>query len=124
MLNCLVNRQLSKKGEKLIAFFVDLRAAFDSVDREILVGAMTKRGIKERLIERVVEILRETISRVRVGGEEEEKFWTARGVRQGCTLSSILFNILLADLEEEQGKVKWEGCNDRGGEDILVSVCR
>jgi len=33
VLNYLINRQIEKKGGKLIAVFVDLRAAFDSVDR-------------------------------------------------------------------------------------------
>lgn len=32
-LNYLINRQVSKASDKLLAFFVDLRVAFDSVDR-------------------------------------------------------------------------------------------
>lgn len=32
-LNYLINRQVSKASDKLVAFFVDLRVAFDSVDR-------------------------------------------------------------------------------------------
>jgi len=36
VLNYIVNKQICKERGKLIAFFVDLRAAFDTVDREIL----------------------------------------------------------------------------------------
>lgn len=36
-MNYLVNRQLSRDLGKLIALFIDLKAAFDSVDREMLV---------------------------------------------------------------------------------------
>jgi len=109
VLNYLINRQIGKKRGKLIAVFVDLKAAFDSVDRRILLDAMRERGVREGLVERVTEVLRETKSRVRAGGEVEEGFWVARGVRQGCPLSPLLFNILMADLEEEMGKIKWGG---------------
>lgn len=50
--------------------------------------------------------MREVISRVRIGKEMGEGFWTARRV---SPLSPILFNIVLADLEEEMGRVKWGG---------------
>lgn len=52
-------------------------------------------------------MIRETKSRMRIGKEIGESFWTARGVRQGCPLSLILFNILMADIEEQMGRVKW-----------------
>lgn len=54
--------------------FVDLKAAFDSVDKEVLIKEMRERGIKEGMVEKVEEVLRETKSRVRVGGEIGEKF--------------------------------------------------
>lgn len=93
----------------MVAVFVDLRAAFDSVDREELVKGMRRKGARESLVERVEEILRETRSRVWVVGEVGWEFWMARGVRQGCPLSPLLFNLLLADIEEEMGRVKWGG---------------
>jgi len=110
VINYVVNRNI-ERGESMIALFVDLKAAFDSVDRRVLVEAMRKSGIREGLVERVKEILKETKSRVRVGEEVGESFWTGRGLRQGCPLSPILFNILIADLEEEMGKVRWGGVN-------------
>lgn len=110
VLNYLINRRIEKKGRKLVAFFVDLRAAFDSVDRGMLVKVMRERGIREGLVERVGELLRETKSRVKMRRELGDSFWTAREVRQqGCPLSPILFNILVVDLEEEMGKIKWGG---------------
>jgi len=52
----------------LIAVFVDLRAAFDSVDRGIL-KALRERGIREGSVKRMAEVLRETKSRVKVRGK-------------------------------------------------------
>lgn len=61
--------QLEKKKGRMAALFVDLKAAFDSVDRKILVKTMRERGIREGLIVRIEEMLRETRSRVRIRGD-------------------------------------------------------
>lgn len=61
--------------------------------------------IRKALIRRVEEIMREMRCRIEVGGEIGDSFWTVRGVRQRCPLSPILFNILIADIEEEMRKV-------------------
>lgn len=68
VINYLVNRQLSKKRGKLMAFFVDLKATFDTVNREILTRIMHGRGVRKRLVERCKEVLRETRNKIRVGG--------------------------------------------------------
>lgn len=60
VLNYLINRQLGRKGGKVVAIFADLKAAYNMVDREVLFRLMRKRGIRERLIERVEEVYRES----------------------------------------------------------------
>jgi len=42
-----VNRQLKWKGGMVVATFMDLKAAFDSVDRVVLMEAMRGRGVRE-----------------------------------------------------------------------------
>lgn len=76
---------------------MDLRAAFDTMDREILWKTMRERGIREELVKRCEDMLRETRNRVRIGEERSEQFWTGRGVKQEYPLSSSLFNLLMAD---------------------------
>ena len=109
VLNHMIGKQTSRSKGKLVALFVDLRAAFDTVDRRKLWEAMEKSGVTEGLRDRVKEIYRETTSKVKVGGETGENFWTSKGLRQGCPLSPILFNLLIADVEEELRKGNWGG---------------
>lgn len=71
VVNYLINRQLSRKRGSLTMTFVDLKAVFNSMDKEALIEAMKRRG---RLITRVEELLRETQSRVKVGEDMNEKF--------------------------------------------------
>lgn len=49
VLNYLINRELGRKKGRMVAFFIDLKAAFDSVDRRILI--LMKKGIREGLID-------------------------------------------------------------------------
>jgi len=98
---------------------VDLKAAFDSVDREVLGRAMRERGINEALVGRCEEMVRETRSRVMIGGDLSDVFWTGRGVRQGCPLSPGLFNLVTADLEEELRKGLWGGVR-LGGQKVYT----
>lgn len=64
---------------------------------------MRERGIREVLVVRVSEALRETRSKVKTRGDTEENFWMARRLRQGCSLSSIFFfSPLIADLKKKR----------------------
>lgn len=60
-------------------------------------------------------------SKVRVGNEQEGKFWMGRGVRQRCPLSLSLFTLVIADLDKKlekgrMGRVKVER------KDLFISI--
>lgn len=87
ILNHLVQREKEsgkrKKDEKVFSFFVDLKAAFDNVKREVLWTIMENKGIDKRLINRIKKIYEETISVIRCKDVCTDKFWIWKEVRQG-----------------------------------------
>lgn len=48
VLNEVVNRRVVERKGKMVVLFVDIKAAFDSMDREVLMEGMRKRGGKGR----------------------------------------------------------------------------
>ena len=108
-LNYIANREIAKKKGKVYAFFADLKAAFDRVNRKELGEMMKKAGIKERLRRRIMETYKETKNVIRIGDQKTKEFWTKRGVRQGCPMSPTLFNIYMMDLEKEMKKEQTGG---------------
>ena len=86
-----------------------MKAAFDTIGRGEIREIMKEKGIGGRLINRISEIYKETKSKIRIGNKEIGKFWTVKGIRQGCPLSPIIFNIGMADLNKELGKIQGAG---------------
>lgn len=109
VVNHIIKRELKRKGGKVFGFFMDLRAAFDRVDRRELWKAMETRGIRTGIVERVKEIYEGTESAVRERNENSNWFWTEKGLRQGCPISPLLFALLVADINEELCRGQVEG---------------
>lgn len=59
----------------MVAMFVNLRAAFDSVNREVLIEAIRERGSKGEFDKEDRGGVGRTRCRVRVRGEESDSFW-------------------------------------------------
>lgn len=104
ILNHVIQREIRRKGGRIFGFFMDLKSAFDKVDRKILWEVMERRGIRKVIVERVKEIYMSTKNVVRVDRRVSERFWTEKGLRQDCPLSPILFSLLIADIEEKMKK--------------------
>lgn len=104
ILNYVIQKEISKEQGRLYALFADLKAAFDTVNRQKLFAMMNHLGIAENLVNRIAEIYSETLSSIRVNDKESSPFWTTRGLRQGCPMSPLLFSIYLSDIELELEK--------------------
>ena len=75
--------------------YIDIKAAFDSVDLAALWKALRSSGAFPFLIQLIEHLHTGTTSRVRVGGQLSEPFETTSGVRQGCVLAPALFCIAI-----------------------------
>ena len=76
----------------LLAAYVDLKKAFDSVHRGTLWDILRIRGIPARIIDLMTGLYSRTESAVKCGGGISSFFPVDSGVRQGCVLAPSLFN--------------------------------
>jgi len=78
---------------------VDLKAAFDNIRREKLWSIIEELGIEKHTIGRVKRMYEDTRVTVRTEDGLTEAFSTKKGVRQGCVMSPLFFNLYIADLD-------------------------
>jgi len=83
-----VHREFS---QPLHVTFVDLKAAFDSVDRLALWKALRGIGIPQYLLQLIEDLHNGSTSSVRIGATLSPSFLTTSGVRQGYVLAPALF---------------------------------
>ena len=87
-----VVRNAAREGPVLTAF-VDIRAAYDSVIREILYAKMLRMGIGGNFLTTIQEFYHATTSELEVGGYALGTVVIELGLAQGSHLSPTLFNI-------------------------------
>ena len=75
--------------------YLDIKAAFDSVDRITLRKALRSKGIPDILIQLTVALHQSTGARVRIGSRLSGRFQTTSGIRQGCILAPTLFCVAI-----------------------------
>ena len=93
-LRLLVEKHLEHQKE-LYHNFIDFKKAFDRVWHEGLWRVLKEYNIDNRLIEVIKSLYGEATSAVLMNGNVGDFFPTTVGVRQGCPLSPVLFNISL-----------------------------
>ena len=72
--------------------------AYDSIDRGILFAKLSNLGISGLMYNALLSINDNVRCSVRINGKLTELFNVSCGLKQGCSLSSILFNLYINDL--------------------------
>ena len=90
---CITERARSHR-QPLYLCFVDFEKAFDTVSHKKLWQTMLTMGFAPHIVALIKALYTAQRSNVRVHGHTSNWFTVLKGVRQGCLLSSYLFNIM------------------------------
>ena len=94
--NVLENRL--KKKLSTFAAFIDFSKAYDRFNRELLWHKLSKMGISGRFLASLQSLYKNVKCTVRVNGQQTDWFEVNCGLKQGCILSPMLFNLFINDL--------------------------
>ena len=86
------SRRLSA-GFPTFVGFLDVKSAFPSVPHALLIASLKAVGINGLFLNMISSLYSSSCFRVRLGSHTSDNIPLARGLRQGCPLSPLLFNI-------------------------------
>ncbi|KAH9271714.1 hypothetical protein BASA83_006083 [Batrachochytrium salamandrivorans] len=78
--------------------FIDIRKAFDTVPVGALLWRLQNMGFPRRTLAFLKALYTSSSARARAGSLLSDPFPVQRGVRQGCPLSGLLFNLFINDI--------------------------
>jgi hypothetical protein len=87
-------------GVKFGVAFMDLSAAYDSIDRNLLFTKLKHMGMSDHSINTLKHLYQDTTCIVKCDEGGSAGFTVNIGLRQGCPLSTTLFNLYIWDLHQ------------------------
>lgn len=93
--------QTNGKLNKVFVGFVDFRKAFDSIWRKGLYYKLLKNKINGKIYNVIKNMYNDVKYSIKLNNGLTNDFKSLRGVRQGCNISPMLFNLFMNDLPSE-----------------------
>ena len=94
----LVNSYFVKNNKYIYASFVGFKKAFDIIPRHILFQKLILHNITGKFYNCIKSRYTQDFAYIKIGNKITDTFQNNQGVKQGCILSTLLFNIFLSDL--------------------------
>ena len=97
--------------------------AFDKIQHAFLIKALKKVGIEGAYLEIIKAIYEQPNANIILNGEKLRAFPLRSGTRQGCPLSTLLFNIVLEGLalcNQTTQRNKWHPVRPGGGQTFTL----
>ena len=96
---------------------IDAEKAFDKVQHPFMIKTLTKVGIEGTYLNIIKAIYNKPTANIILNGEKVKAFPLKSGTRQGCSLSPLLFNIVLEVLATAIRQTKEIKCIQIGRQD-------
>ena len=96
----IIQKYCQKENRRIYSCFVDFSKAFDNISRNRLFEKLRKYGITGNFYNVIKNMYFNDQTQIKVGEYLTETIYPNQGVKQGCILSPLLFNIYLADLAQ------------------------
>ena len=97
-LKTLVKKYVTIGKEKLYVCFIEFQKAFDSVWHKGLFHKLQQVGINGNLFNLIKYLYGKIKCVIKIKNHNTEFFNYSKGVRQGCPLSPVLFNLYINDI--------------------------
>ena len=99
-LRSVVNYYKSNGNKPVYACFVDFSKAFDSISRIAMAYKLGTVGIKGSMLKLINNMYSHSEYIIKSGGDFSQPINSTLGVKQGCNLSPLLFNIFINDIHD------------------------
>ena len=102
-------------GVPIYMAFVDYRKAFDSISHRRLWEVLNRIGISRKTVTALKSLYEHQKATVKADNEMSDWFKIGKGVRQGCVISPVLFNLYSEEaMRHSVDVLGWNGVSISG----------
>ena len=98
LLQTVIEKVVKKGKRKLFVAFIDFKKAYDTVDRDLLLKRLKSLGINGIFLKNIASMYEKTKYSIKLSKGYLAPLNSNLGLKQGCPLSPILFNLYIDDI--------------------------